>query len=52
MISTVPRKNFVVTTHSHDRVILTYDQVKELASAPDETVSIQHSIVEADTPLL
>ncbi|PUU81494.1 cytochrome P450 [Tuber borchii] len=39
-------KNFVVTTHNHDRVILTSGQVKELSSAPDDTVSFSHFIME------
>ncbi|KAG0636839.1 cytochrome P450 [Tuber brumale] len=36
-------KNFVITTNSNEKVILTYDQVKELANAQDDTVSMAHS---------
>ncbi|CAZ84119.1 unnamed protein product [Tuber melanosporum] len=36
-------KNFVITTNSNEKVILTYNQVKELSNAPDDTVSMSHS---------
>ncbi|CUS09025.1 unnamed protein product [Tuber aestivum] len=41
-----PRKNFVVTTYGYDKIILTHEQVKELASAPDDTINATHAIVE------
>ncbi|CAZ83812.1 unnamed protein product [Tuber melanosporum] len=41
-----PGKNFVVTTYSYDKVVLTHDQVKELSNAPDDTISISHAAVE------
>ncbi|CUS13129.1 unnamed protein product [Tuber aestivum] len=41
-----PGRNFVVTTYGCDKIILTHAQVKELASAPEDVVSIQHASAE------
>ncbi|KAG0134977.1 cytochrome P450 [Tuber indicum] len=41
-------KNFVVTTNSYDKVILTHAQVRELSNVPDDVLSFAH----ANTQLL
>ncbi|KAG0636835.1 cytochrome P450 [Tuber brumale] len=36
-------KNFVITTNSYEKVILTHAQVKELSNAPDDVISFSHA---------
>ncbi|KAG0136196.1 cytochrome P450 [Tuber indicum] len=36
-------KNFVITTNSYDKVILTHAQVRELCNAPDDVISFSHA---------
>ncbi|RPA95180.1 cytochrome P450 [Choiromyces venosus 120613-1] len=40
------KKNFVITTNSCEKIILTFDQTKELSNAPEDTVSFIHAINE------